>query len=103
MGYYLETRDRFNKADALVSMYGARIVDQLEAMDAVADGNNAVICVVRNNEFEAAAFCFDLKEYKRFTNPGDPRARTWVVIDGRELVEELTGYAEDMAKIGEEE
>jgi len=103
VGYYLETPDRFGKAESLVKMYGGRIVSRPEARDLVENRTKAVICVVYNPEFEAAAFCYAPKEFERFTHHADLRKRTWVVIDDRDMIEELTGYKEDMATIGEEE
>jgi hypothetical protein len=105
VGYYLETPPhRFEKAAQIVAEYKGTIVDALEAALVVAnEPDKAVICVVQNPEFEAAAFCYSMSEYERFTYKLDRRPRTWIVINDRALVEERTGYAKDMAAIGDED
>jgi hypothetical protein len=103
MGYYLETSGLTGKAESLAKMYGAVGMDQDLAEITVGLKHGAVICVVRNPEFEAAAFCYSPAEFARFTHPLDPRPKRWMWIEDREMVEKLTGYAQDMAAIAEDE
>ena len=94
MGFYLETPRMKDKASQLVKIYDARKVTMEEALDAIYAGKGAVICVVRNANFDAAAYCPNLAEFRRFNYVDDDRPRTWLIIDDKELVEDLTGYAE---------
>lgn len=105
MGYYLETPRMKDKARQLEKIYGARKVSMEEALDAMYAGTAAVICVVRNAEFDAAAFCHSLSEFRRFNYVSDDRPRTWLIIDDKALVEDLSGYTaamEHMRKMDED-
>lgn len=99
MGYYLETPRPKDKVDQLVKLFTARVVTMEAALDAIFAGTKAVICVWRNLNFDSAAYCYDLAEFRRMNYVDDPRPRTWMLIDNKELVEQLTGYAEDEATI----
>jgi hypothetical protein len=103
MGYYLETPALTGKAEALAQMYGAIGMPPEVAEITVGLKHGAVVCVVKNPEFEAAAFCYSSDEFDRFNHPGDPRPKRWLWIENRQLVENLTGYTRDMAAIGEDE
>lgn len=92
MGFYLETPKSQNKAEQLVKMYGAKEVRMEDALDAIFENKRAVICVLRNQYFDAAAFCFDLDEFRRLNHVDDPRPRKWLIIDDRDMVDALTGY-----------
>lgn len=92
MGFYLETPRMKNKAEQLVKMYNAREVRMEDALDALFENKGAVICVIRNPNFDAAAFCYNLQEFRRFNYVDDDRPRKWLIIDDRDMVDELTGY-----------
>lgn len=92
MGFYLETPRYKNKAEQLIKMYDAREVRMEEALDAIYDNKYAVICVIRNPNFDAAAFCYNLKEFRRFNHVDDDRPRRWLIIEDRDMVDELSGY-----------
>jgi uncharacterized protein (DUF1330 family) len=98
VGYYIEVPEVFfNKADKIIKIFDARLVAQEQAEAFVEDGAKAVICVVTNPNFEAAAFCYSPEEFKRFTYKEDPRPKAWLVIADRPLIEEITGYKKDAA------
>lgn len=92
MGYYLETPHPKDKVSQLIKMYNAREVRMEEALDAMFENKHAVICVVRNPHFDAAALCYSLPEFRRFNYVDDDRPRKWLIIEDRDLVDELTGY-----------
>jgi hypothetical protein len=92
MGFYLEAPDRFNKAQYFKDNYGAREVSQTEARWVTTLEVEAVICVVCNPEFEAAAYCHSDSEFRRFTQPHDTRPKTWLVIPDRKRVEDESGH-----------
>lgn len=91
MGYYLQCAEHHNKADQLVSSsLGARRVTSEQAKEFLE--SKAVVCVVSNGLFDAAAYCYSLDEYEQFNDPTDDRPKVWLVIDDKAKVEELTGY-----------
>lgn len=92
MGFYLETPRHKDKAEQLIKMYDAREVKMEEALDAIYDNKHAVICVIRNPNFDAAAFCYNLDEFRRFNYVSDDRPRRWLIIEDRDMVDELSGY-----------
>jgi hypothetical protein len=94
VGYYLETPKNIGKADTIKKLYGAISISQEDAKMAARHRAGAVICVVRNPSFDVAAFCYDEAEFERFTNKHDPRPKTWLCIEDRELVARLTNYKE---------
>jgi len=94
MGYYIETDvsdSHFGKAEKIVKAHNGRIVTQEEASKLV--DSHGVICVVRNDLFEAAAFAYNQDEFDAFTSPSDTRPKTFVVLD-REVAKKLSGYKE---------
>lgn len=38
-----------------------------------------LVCVVDNGMFAAAGFCFDEREFRVFTSPGDYRPKRWFI------------------------
>lgn len=98
MGFYLETPRHKQKAEQLVKLYNAREVRMEDALDAIYENKHAVICVVRNPNFDAAAFCYNLQEFRRFNYVDDDRPRKWLIIEDRDMVDELTGYKVERAQ-----
>lgn len=92
MGYYLETGTAHNKAAIIEQTHGATRITPEEAEFFIAEQDGAVICVVNNGMFEAAAFCYNLDEFRTFSDPRDDRPKTWLVIPDREKVERLTNF-----------
>lgn len=92
MGYYIETGTRHGKAEQIMDSLDAVEISQAEARTFLEEGvDYAVICVVDNGPFEAAAYCHSLKEYEQFTLPHDDRPKIWLLAD-KQRVETLTGY-----------
>lgn len=91
MGFYIEVPGNLSKAAQLADLYGAGIMDAPpETFDKVPDGL-ALICVVDNGPFEAAALCYDADEFAVFNDLQDGRPRTWVLLD-QAKAHELSGY-----------
>jgi len=92
MGYYIETGDVVKgKEIVLVSKYGAEIIDLPESFDEVPE-DKALICVVDNGLFEAAAHCYNESEFEAFKpTPTDQRPRQWLIMD-KGLACQLSGY-----------
>jgi len=91
MGYYIQVPAHKDKAQQIVKLYGGRIIPYPLAFEDV-PAHEALICVVDNGLFEAAAFCYDQDEFQAFSYP-DGRPRVWVVIDRKKACE-LSGYQE---------
>jgi len=95
VGYYIEVPARFGKAQQIADGfalvhdrgewrtapgYKAEIISQPASLAEVPD-DKALICVIANAMFESAGYCFSQAELEAFTQPGDDRARTWVLMD----------------------
>ena len=115
MGFYINLPEAKNKADQLVKLYGAEKLPKAPPSFFTVEGK-ALICVVENPHFDAAAYCYSQGEFDAFTyvetpedikrhrreaeamgaeylhlgEPG-PRPTTWLLMD-KKLVEDLTGY-----------
>lgn len=77
MGYYIEVPEHFGKADQLRALYGA---EPVESAYPPPEGKT-LVCVVDNGWMEAAGVIYDSTEYKAFSDPDDPRPRTWLLLD----------------------
>jgi hypothetical protein len=95
MGYYVEVPGFKGKAAKIEAIYGAERVTQATAENLIHCSDKAIICVVANENFEAAAFCYSPEEFDRFTHPADPRPKTWLVVDDRDTIARVTGYTAD--------
>ena len=92
MGYYIETNTPHGKAEQIMKTLGGTEVTQEEAEMIIKEDMSAVICVVDNGPFEAAAYCYNLDEFRAFTLPIDDRPKKWIVVDNKEEVHQLTKY-----------
>jgi len=88
MGYYIDGPAK-GKAVFIKGKYGADIISTPAVFNVPA--GKALICVVDNGPFEAAAYCFNVREFKAFSDHADPRPKKWLLMD-RSKAEELTGY-----------
>lgn len=95
MGYYVETPGAVKgKAVAIALMPGVdgKVVDVSEARLAMEQGELGVVCVVDNNAFEAAAYCYNMREFEDFQpTPTDHRNRTWIV-GNKDVLAKLADY-----------
>lgn len=121
MGYYIQVPDNKGKAQQLVDLHSAEILPRMPAQfEDVPDGK-ALICVVDNGPFEAAALCYSERDFEQFDAPdesgpevetrvgpggipvyvlrstyqaqGQQRPRTWLLMD-KAKAHELSGYEE---------
>jgi hypothetical protein len=96
MGYYIEVPQNKGKAQQLVELHGARILDKKPSFNEVA-ADKAIICVMDNGPWEAAAYAYNERELERFAEPdsvGPQRPRVWLIMD-RTLTHKLTGYMKE--------
>lgn len=90
MGFYIEVPQSRGKPQQLADLYGAITVTCPETFADVPEGQ-ALICVVDNGPFEAAALCYSADEFATFKDPSDPRVRRWMLMD-QTKAHELAGY-----------
>ena len=96
MGSYLQTTEDPHKSKAeqlLTLVSGSQIIDVPPAFDDI-PSDMALICVVVNPFFEAAALVYDKDEYKEFTSgpsAQEPRRRTWLLMP-KQVAHDRAGY-----------
>lgn len=94
MGYYIQTALHNNKALQIAHAYDGVIVEKPKRFADIPTGL-ALIAVVDNGPFEAAAFCYDEEEFRDFTDPSDERPKTYVVMKW-DIACKLSGYFQGM-------
>lgn len=95
MGYYIQCANAKGKAREIMDTLGGIEVSPEEAeMILREDIGGAIICVVDNGVFEAAAYCYRLDEFRQFTRPDDDRPKTWLLVEDEAKVKQLTGYGQ---------
>ena len=95
MGYYIETPGKnLGKAFAIAEEHDGSIVTKEESYKALVDPDLAVIIVVGNGLWEAAAFAYNEKEWLDFHTDGDTRSKKYVILN-RDKAKELTDYHGD--------
>lgn len=93
MGYYIQTPRNQFKAEQMVDSFGAEILHGVDkpVWKDIPD-SKALICVVDNGAFEAAALCYSEDELEAFLpTETDKRPRVWVVMD-KDVAHSLAGY-----------
>lgn len=116
MGFYVQVPVAKGKVDWLRENCDAKVVappGNFELVEKAAP-DKALICVVDNGPFEAAALCYDSLEFERFNEPdeigpaveqsgnfvvfrsefqarGEQRPRTWLLMD-KVKAYELSGF-----------
>ena len=91
MGYYIEIPGQVRgKALAIIELHGGRRILHAPASLCQLEDNEALVCVVHNQFFEVAVFCYNEKKVTEFASP-DGRAKEWLVMD-RAKACELSGY-----------
>ena len=88
MGEYLETGSVNNKLDDLVQKHGAVPISQPLRFDTRSD--MALVVVLDNVMFQAAAWVYDQREFDDFAALNDGRKKSWLLMN-QNKVHELTG------------
>lgn len=91
MGYYIETEGVKGKAEYLADRHEAEILPQAPDTFEDVPENKALICVVDNGPFEAAALCYSIEEFAEFNEAGDPRPKIWLLMD-KTIAHAFAGY-----------
>jgi len=92
MGHYIQCERNVGKAQQIVLEHGAIAVANAPVnLDGIPD-DMALICVVENGDFDAAALIHDQRELEDFSiYDTSGRYRTWLVMN-KELAWRLSGY-----------
>jgi len=94
MGYYVQTAQPKNKVADIIRDLDAIEITKDEAELFVKEQMGAVICVVDNGHFEAAAYCYNLDEFRAFNDPSDDRAKTWLYVEDGDKVKQTVNFNE---------
>lgn len=92
MGYYIQCAQPKGKAQQIMDMLDGIEISTDEAEMIIKEQLGAVICVVNNGPFEAAAYIYNLSEFRQFSRREDNRPKTWIVVNDIEEVHRLTNY-----------
>ena len=114
MGYYIEVPSLKGKAEQIRKILGGEVLEKRPKSFADVPQGKALICVVDNGQFEAAAFCYSEREFREFAASDNlqdspieiekgeefttirlgslhQRPRQWVLVDWNVAVEQ-TGF-----------
>lgn len=95
MGYYIQTPKDKNKAQQIIDLYNAELfktpLEDVYCDDFPPPDGKAFICVIENPRFDAAAFCYDRREFEAFALDLTGRRKTWLLMDWDKACE-LSGY-----------
>ena len=91
MGFYIPCRENRNKADQILASIPSKRISQEEAKSHIGT-DKAVVCVVDNGLFEAAAYCYNENEFEAFTLSEDNRPKIWLLIEDKDKVEKITNF-----------
>ena len=92
MGYYIQTAEPKGKADTICKELDGIEITQDEAEFFIKEQMGAIVCVVDNGPFEAAAYCYNLDEFRGFTSKEDDRPKTWILVEDAGKVKTLTRF-----------
>ena len=91
MGYYIQTPGiALGKAAYLVEEDGAETIPMPLSFTDIPE-DRALVCVVSNGAFEAAAYVYNEAEFYDFNLPEDRRPRIWLTMP-LERAQELSDY-----------
>lgn len=95
MGFYIQGPTK-GKAQFIVENYSGILSIKEQAEKMLSEMSKAVIVVVDNGPFEAAAFAYSREEFHAFHSPNDYRLKKYVIMD-RAKACELTRFNENLA------
>lgn len=92
MGYYIQTPGHHHgKAARIARDHQGTLLQSPPKYFVDIPEDKALVCVVDNGPFEAAALAYDQGEFECFTDPNDSRPQSYVLLD-KQKAYELAGY-----------
>jgi len=92
MGYYIQTPGHnTGKAQRICEEHQEAFIIPRPTVFAKVPDNMGLVCVIDNGLFDAAGYCYNLREFLEFSNPDDTRPKTWLLMD-KKKAEKLSGY-----------
>lgn len=89
MGYYIPGPAK-GKAGFIIDQYGGRLLDGPPASFSEIPAGQALIVVVDNTYFEAAAYAYSPGEFDVFTSPDEIRPRQYLLV-AQEIADRESG------------
>ena len=89
MGYYIEGPVHGKLQHICEKYKGIQIPKPYDF--SVVPKDSALICVVNNGPFEAAAYCYNEQEFLAFKNDGT-RPKKWIIVKNKKIIENDSGY-----------
>jgi hypothetical protein len=80
MERYLHPGATVGKADQLISLGAVEIPGPPDSLSDIPE-ESALICVVSNGPFDAAAYAFSDRELEAFILPDDHRPKRWLLME----------------------
>lgn len=83
MGMYINENSkgvRLSHSDKVAELIadGATVLKEPPTSETAEDGTRPFVCVAHNPMFDAAAWVYDALELRDFSDPRDPREKTWL-------------------------
>ena len=80
MGYYIETPEIHHKDQQIVKLHGGKIIPKPSSFDEI-PADKALIVVVCNGPWDAAALIYSRNEFEEFTDITDTRHKSYVLMN----------------------
>jgi len=90
MGFYIGYPQDGDKVKLITEEYGGIILSEPPKPENF-PSSQAIICVVDNGSWEAAAFCYKVEELQIFLDDTSERPKVWILMD-RQKACELSGF-----------
>ena len=78
--FYIETDRASDKMSYMVENHDAELIEQPLSFEEI-DDSQGLLCSICNGAWDALAYCPCADTFDVFTDPSDPRRRTWATMD----------------------
>lgn len=98
MGIYLNPKD--TSKEKWLQQHATRTFGHNAPSINEVEDNEAIVCLVDNGMFTAAAVAYSQSEIDAFQSPGDDRPKIWLVVNKPDLMEACPEYASFIRETG---